>query len=590
MSDDPEHTLRVYICCARADLSFATDLMTGLNTCGFDARTSHQATDIPPSPEALSKAEQEDRIANSDTIVFVLSPDALQEGAATTELEMAYHMGKRIFLAPIRQISSSQAPDAMLQMPFVSFQGDTSFAVSLSQLVSKLKTDIPWIKEHTRIALLANKWNKHGRSSTLLMYGKDLQRATSWARNIPKHFPPITKLEEAFLAASQKAFNDSIARARKPGPSKLSMVAISALAAITIFIGIKWQGANQLATSLQNEIDLISNKNSHLEDVQTRLYSDIRLKLSSEEDSFLSDIQGWYPRAASHAGSIARITFPPTSTNANQAQQFTGIIVAGDLLGQAYQGKSFILTPTFNRSAQDDLIASHFDSRQQTPKSNANFHLASETLSERVMLATVEPVSNDTFNLELPALHGDPRLLAQDSIWESQVQNGNQSAFSLHEISNTLPQGARALSFGDLDCRKFSRIKSLDQSLPANTESDFEPIGMMALAPAQQGFSSARGHASSGLKNTQPFATLQISKMKSEQNTSYISYNAATILPETGAPIFNLTTGKIIALHIGQSQTDPDTFEGVSLISLLNEVRADLSVPTSNLNSVCETY
>ncbi len=590
MSNDPEHLLRVYICCARADLSFATDLMTGLNTCGFDARTSYPDTDIPASPTALSQTEQEDRVLYSDTIIFILSPNALQDTSATRELEMAYYMGKRIILAPLQRISASEVPDPMLQMPFVSFQEDKSFAVSLSQLVSKLKLDLPWVKEHTRISLLARKWDKHGRSPTLLLYGKDLQRCTSWANNAPPNAPPIPKLEESFLAASQSAYNESAAKVHTNSPSKISLLAISALAAITILIGIKWHSTNQRASALEDELQIASGKVSHLEDVQTRLYSDIRLHLSSDSVGFLSNIQGWYPRAASHSGSVARIAFPPSALNADQAQKFTGIIVAGELLGEAHQNKSFILTPTFNRSARNDLIASTPEIRHSPLQNNANFHLASEKNTERVMLAIAEPVSKNTFSLDLPALHGDPSLTAQNAIWQSQVQNENQSAFSLHEIEGVLPLGARAISYGDLDCRKFSRIKSLEQDLTVDVDTSFEPVGIMALAPSHLDTTAAAKNQSSRLKITQQFATLQITKMKSDQNTSYISYNSAATLPETGAPVFNLTTGKIIALHIGQSPTSSETFEGVSLISLLNEVRADLSVPTTNLNSVCETY
>lgn len=584
MTYDPNDTLRVYISCARADISFASELTTSLNTCGFDTRCAHNISSKQGKPTpSTSRAEFEDRISDSDTLLFILSPEALDDHGATSELEDAYNMGKRIYLIPIKQISSSEAPPALLKLPFVSFHNQTSFADSLSTLVSKLKNHLPWVKEHTHLARMAAKWNNHGKASALLLFGKELDRASSWLANKPEKSSQVTKLQDEYISESLKAYQKKSSKGTSAKFSKIGLLAMAASFCAIVYLGLQWKTHQTLNGELERQLTTLQQENQHLADVQTRLYSDVRLAPHSNKNGLLTQIPGWYPRAASHAGSVARITYPGQRDSNTSSQDFTGVLISGEMLGSAYTDKTYILTPTFNRVAKksNDKFIAESDSNLRR---NVNFHLATKRPSERVMLSKVETHPDANYHLKLPALHDKTNINAQKVIWQSQIKNGDQPAFSLHQITTTLPLGGRALSFGDLDCQKFSRIKSLGRQEEISINKRYDPIGIFSLAPIEKDYDDYSPFSSHG------YATLEISNLASEGGLSHINYEQGSILPETGAPVFNLTTGKIIALHIGQSSTSEDYFEGVSLVSLLNEVRADLSVPASKLNSVCESY
>ncbi len=578
MIDTPSNALRVYICCAQADLSFANELLTGLTTCGFEVITSFNPASLPAPP----KIEIEDRIAASDTVLFILTPDALNDSKATSELEDAYNMGKRLYLIPIKPISSGDAPEAMLQLPYVSFQGDTSFAQNLATLVAKLKSNHKWVQEHTRLSKSAVKWQNHGKAHSLLLFGRELDRAVSWRANKPQTSSHITKLQDAFINASLAAYKNKSDKKQRAGLGKIGLTFVAAGICACAYLGVNWQETKKLNFELAEKLSSTTQLNDQLEAVQTRLYADMRLAPSSNTDGVLTRISGWYPRASSHAGSVARIQFPEEQSKGNQ---YTGLIIAGELLGEAYRDKKYILTPTFNQadtSSNDDLLASNAPPAP-TVNDNGNFHFVANRTSERVLLAVVQPSSNESYEIQLPALHGSKPMQATGTTWQSQLKNGDRPAFSLHQIPDTLPTGARAISIGDIDCQKFTRIKSLERAQAEDLNTQFEPIGIFSLAPTIQ------QNQKFSIPSNLGYATIEISNLQSETGRSHVIYKRGTITPETGAPVFNLTTGKIIALHIGESSSTSN-FEGVSLESLLNEVRADLSSPTSSINSICAAF
>ncbi len=581
MIDTPSNALRVYICCAQADLSFANELLTGLTTCGFEVITSFNPASLPAPP----KLEIEDRIATSDTVLFILTPDALNDSKATSELEDAYNMGKRLYLIPIKPISSGDAPEAMLQLPYVSFQGDTSFAQNLATLVAKLKTNHSWVQEHTRLSKSAIKWLNHGKAHSLLLFGRELDRAMSWRANKPQTSSHITKLQDAFINASLAAYKSKSEKKQRAGFGKFGLTLIAAGICACAYFGVSWQETKKLNFELSEKLSSTTQLNNQLEAVQTRLYADMRLAPSSNTDGVLTHISGWYPRASSHAGSVARIQFPTEQSSIPHETQYTGLIIAGELLGEAYRDKNYILTPTFNLAdspLNDGLLASN-SPQAPTVNDNANFHFVANRTSERVLLAVVQPSSNESYDIQLPALHGSKQIQAMGTAWQSQLKNGDRPAFSLHQIPDTLPTGARAISISDIDCQKFTRIKSLGRAQAEDLNTQFEPIGIFSLAPTIQ------QNQDFSIPSNLGYATIEISNLQSETGRSHVIYKRGTITPETGAPVFNLTTGKIIALHIGESSS-AENFEGVSLESLLNEVRADLSSPTSNINSICAAF
>jgi hypothetical protein len=87
---------RIFISYSRKDIAFADRLDAGLKARGFD--TLIDRSDIHAFEEWWKRIEV--LIAGADTLVFVLSPDAVQPGtAALKEVAFAASLNKR--LAPI---------------------------------------------------------------------------------------------------------------------------------------------------------------------------------------------------------------------------------------------------------------------------------------------------------------------------------------------------------------------------------------------------------------------------------------------------------------------------------------------------------
>ena len=575
MPHDPNNALRVYICHTRADTGFATELLTCLKTCGFSPYFSIGVQDQLRPPKEII----DNQISDCDTVLFILSPDALNDRNATDELETAYLKGKRIYLIPIKPISASEAPEALLELPFVSFHSNTSFASNLDTLVNKLNANKEWIQEHTRLHRLANNWHKNKKSKSLLLFGREIDAASNWRKTKPDNALRITSIQDSFINTSLETYHNSVNR-KSAKPSLLKTFLTAASICTMGFLGIQWHTSQQENKRLITELNNTSESIDHLESIQTRLYADIRLSPEQNTNNLLSRVPGWYPRTTSHLGSVARIQlFNPN----DELEEYTGLILSGELFGKAYQNKSYILTPTFNRTDSSPLISLNEQNQSNIHNVSAEFHFIADKDSEQILSAVVDSSPTQDFAVYLPALYGETQFAARGTLWQSRIRDGGRAAFSLHEITTPLPAGGRPLSISDIDCQKFSRIKSLGTRQNPNSAQQLDPIGIITLSPSLENSSSDTRNKHIG------YATLATSRLASEEHFSHVTYEKDVVLPETGAAVFNLLTGKIIALHLGTTPTSKRLFEGVTIASLINEVRADLSVPTSNLNSVCES-
>ncbi len=75
------------------------------------------------------------------------------------------------------------------------------FAASLDQLTDALETEIGWIREHTRLGALAQRWLAQRRGSDLLLRGAELSAAEQWITSRPTTAPDPSDAHRSFLAA-----------------------------------------------------------------------------------------------------------------------------------------------------------------------------------------------------------------------------------------------------------------------------------------------------------------------------------------------------------------------------------------------------
>ena len=197
---DAEPKARIFISYSRKDMAFADRLEAALKTRGFEPlidRTEIYA--FEPWWERIQKL-----IGHADTVVFVLSPDAIASDVALKEVAHAASLDKR--LAPIvcRRVEVEAMPEVLRRLNFIFFDNAARFETSADALAEALQTDIGWIRQHTEYGEAARRWSADGRPRGLLLYSPTLEVAEYWISSRPRGAPEPTVEIEAFVAASRQ--------------------------------------------------------------------------------------------------------------------------------------------------------------------------------------------------------------------------------------------------------------------------------------------------------------------------------------------------------------------------------------------------
>ena len=192
---------KVFVSYSRKDSAFAQLLVGALAERGFDAFLDK--TDIAPGEPW--KERLAGLIAAADTIVFAVSPDSVGSTICAWELEESARLGKRIIPVVARRIADADAPPALGRLNWVfCAEGDDKDA-ALAALDTALHTDLPWVREHTRLGDLARHWDEEGRSKGACLRGADLEAAERWLDRRPADANAPTDLHQDFIRASRRA-------------------------------------------------------------------------------------------------------------------------------------------------------------------------------------------------------------------------------------------------------------------------------------------------------------------------------------------------------------------------------------------------
>lgn len=202
-SGESQSKAKIFISYSRKDMACADRLEAGLEARGFDPLIDR--TEIFALEDWWRRIEE--LIAQADTIVFVLSPDAVTSSVCQREVSFAASLNKR--LAPIvyRRVEDKAVPEQLARLNFIFFDDDSRFDESLNLLVNALETDIEWVRKHTEFGEQARRWALAGRPGPrgLLLRSPVLEEAERWIASRPAGAPPPTEEAQAFIAESRKA-------------------------------------------------------------------------------------------------------------------------------------------------------------------------------------------------------------------------------------------------------------------------------------------------------------------------------------------------------------------------------------------------
>jgi hypothetical protein len=149
-----EPNAKVFICYARADLVFADRIAAALNDRGFKALIDRwDITPFEPWWEEIQLL-----IRHADTVVFILSPEAVSSEFCEKEVAYAASLNKRFGGIVWRGVSGRTVPERLRQVQWILFEPPAVFDKSMDRLVTALETDIEWIRQHTELGEHAHRW------------------------------------------------------------------------------------------------------------------------------------------------------------------------------------------------------------------------------------------------------------------------------------------------------------------------------------------------------------------------------------------------------------------------------------------------
>ncbi|MGA8898348.1 SUMF1/EgtB/PvdO family nonheme iron enzyme [Bradyrhizobium sp.] len=195
-----ETKARIFISYSRKDMAFADKLEAAVKARGFEVLIDRE--EIYAFEDWWKRIEA--LIGRADTVVFVLSPDAVKSEVALKEVAHAASLNKRFAPIVCRRIEDSGVPEPLRRLNFIFFDEPPRFEARADELAEALQTDIGWIREHTEYGEAARRWLAAGRPSGLLLHSPTLEVAEHWMEVRPHGAPEPTEEIRALVAESRQ--------------------------------------------------------------------------------------------------------------------------------------------------------------------------------------------------------------------------------------------------------------------------------------------------------------------------------------------------------------------------------------------------
>src|SRR4029450_12237422 len=94
-------------------------------------------------------------IAQSDTVVFVVTPESVKSERCVWEVERTLGLSKRLLPVIYKPVADSDIPSQLSRLHFVRFDTGRGITRPLAELSEALRLDLDWIREHTRLGEVA---------------------------------------------------------------------------------------------------------------------------------------------------------------------------------------------------------------------------------------------------------------------------------------------------------------------------------------------------------------------------------------------------------------------------------------------------
>jgi hypothetical protein len=125
----------------------------------------------------------------------VISPEAVKSDRCAWEVDKTLTLSKRLIPVIYQSVFDVDIPERLRRLQFIRFDTGVGITRPLAQLADALRQDLDWIREHTRIAEVAARWEARGRPESRLLRGDDLDTAKAWAAARKSEAPKISDLQ-----------------------------------------------------------------------------------------------------------------------------------------------------------------------------------------------------------------------------------------------------------------------------------------------------------------------------------------------------------------------------------------------------------
>ncbi len=244
----PDRAIRVFVSYSRRNASVAERLALDLDGSGFEAfLDKHDILPGEPWQERLRRL-----IEGSDSVVFLLSPESVASEVCDWEVNEAERIGKRLIPVVIGDVAAEKVPRRLTRLNYIFMRSEAEEADGLGKLRSALRTDIEWIREHTRIGELALDWQEKGRPKDRLKRGRALTAAESWLASRPREAPEVTELQRDYILESRRSELAEFSRERQILTTRQRrLTGIAGLLAAFVFGLVAWLNQGWLAEQYQ---------------------------------------------------------------------------------------------------------------------------------------------------------------------------------------------------------------------------------------------------------------------------------------------------------------------------------------------------
>ena len=162
---DQTQKLKAFISYSRKDMAFADRLEPALKDRGIepliDRTEIHAFEDWWKRIQAL--------IGQADTVILLLSPDAVASDVCKKEVAYAASLNKRFAPIVLRRVEAKSVPEDLARLNFIFFDDEQRFEESLARLTEALASDIGWVRRHTEFGQSARAWDTSKRPGGLLL-------------------------------------------------------------------------------------------------------------------------------------------------------------------------------------------------------------------------------------------------------------------------------------------------------------------------------------------------------------------------------------------------------------------------------------